>query len=248
MQQNTSIKISKKENKMLKELKQQVYEANMTLVKHGLVVLTWGNASAYDPTTGYVVIKPSGVDYSTMKAEDMVVVDLDGNIIEGNLNPSSDTPTHLLLYKHWKDRVHAIVHTHSTNATAWAQSLVPLPCYGTTHADCFYGSVPTTAILTAEAINSNYEYETGKAILATFAQLDPLAIPGVLVANHGPFCWGPSLKKALEAAVTLETIAEMGWKTRVINQQIQPINQYILDKHYYRKHGKNAYYGQKSQH
>lgn len=231
---------------MLEDLKKAVYETNMALVKHGLVVLTWGNASAYDEATGYMVIKPSGVDYDHMKPEDMVVVDLNGRIIEGKLNPSSDTPTHIELYKKWKHQVKAIIHTHSINATAWAQTLLPIPCYGTTHADVFYGSIKLSRILTADEINDGYEKSTGTVILEAFNDLDPLSSPGILVANHGPFVWGSSLKKALDAAITLEAVAEMAFKTVTINPRVQTINQYIKDKHYFRKHGKNAYYGQKT--
>ncbi|WP_391592126.1 L-ribulose-5-phosphate 4-epimerase [[Mycoplasma] cavipharyngis] len=232
---------------MLENLKKQVYETNMALVKHGLVVLTWGNASAYDDATGYVVIKPSGVSYDVMTPEDMVVVDLDGKIIEGTLNPSSDTPTHLALYRKWNQKIKAIIHTHSTNATAFAQAMKPIPCLGTTHADVFYGSVLVTRILTENEIANNYELNTAIVILETFANIDPLAIPAILVANHGPFCWGSNLKQALNTAVTLEAVAEMSWKTTLINPDIKPISQYIQDKHYFRKHGPNAYYGQKKQ-
>ncbi|UUD38145.1 L-ribulose-5-phosphate 4-epimerase AraD [Mycoplasmoides fastidiosum] len=230
----------------MEKLKQAVYDTNMALVHNGLVVLTWGNASAYDEATGYMVIKPSGVDYQTMRPEDMVVIDLDGNIIEGELNPSSDTPTHLELYRKWKGKVRAIIHTHSINGVAWAQSLQEIPCFGTTHADVFYGSVPITRILSQAEIEAGYEHNTATVILERFQDLDPLGVPGILVANHGPFCWGPNLKKALDTAITLEAVAEMAWKTKVINPQTPPITQYIQDKHYFRKHGANAYYGQKT--
>lgn len=231
---------------MLEELKKQVYDTNMALVKNGLVVLTWGNASAYDDATGYVVIKPSGVSYDKMQPSDMVVLDLDGKVIEGDLNPSSDTPTHLELYKHWKHEIKAIIHTHSINAVAWAQASKAIPCFGTTHADCFYGSVPITRKLSAEEINQHYELSTGHVILETFQNLEPTAIPGVLVANHGPFCWGKSLTKALESAITLEAVAEMALKTLIVNPNNPVIDKYIQDKHYFRKHGKDAYYGQKN--
>lgn len=230
---------------MLENLKQAVYDTNKKLVSAGLVVLTWGNASAYDPHTNYVVIKPSGIDYQTMKPSDMVVVDLDGNVIEGNLNPSSDTPTHLALYRKWKEKVQAIIHTHSIHATAWAQSLTPIPCYGTTHADLFYGSIPITRILSINELADGYELHTATVILEAMNDKNPLIIPGILVANHGPFCWGKNLVKAFDAAVTLETVAEMAYKTIVINPKVEIIKKYIQDKHYFRKHGENAYYGQK---
>lgn len=229
---------------MLDNLKKKVFEANLELVKQGLVIFTWGNVSAIDRKTNLVVIKPSGVDYATMKKEDMVVVDLDGNIVEGELNPSSDTPTHLELYRNFKD-VGAIVHTHSTWATSWAQSGRDIPAYGTTHADTFYGPIPCTRNLTEEEINNDYELNTGKVIVERFTDLDPIAIPGVLCRSHGPFAWGSDPTKAVYNAKVLEEVAKMAYNTEVLNNKIKEVDKYLLDKHYLRKHGKNAYYGQK---
>lgn len=230
---------------MLEELKQEVFETNLKLVKHGLVILTWGNASAISPDRKYVVIKPSGVDYATMRADQMVVVDMEGNIVEGSLRPSSDLPTHLELYRRF-DSVNAVIHTHSRYATAMAQAERPIPCYGTTHADHFYGSVPCTRPLTEEEIKEAYELNTGKVIAETFEQsgLDPLAVPGVLVNKHGPFAWGKTSAKALENAVVLDEVAHMALLTEQYAPHVQPAPQHLQDKHYFRKHGKNAYYGQ----
>ena len=227
---------------MLEELKKRVFEQNIALVKHGLVVLTWGNVSARDPKTGLVVIKPSGVPYSTMREEDMVVVDLDGNKVEGDLNPSSDLPTHLYLYREYPS-LGGIVHTHSTYATAFAQSGRDIPPYGTTHADAFYGAVPCSRELTDDEIADKYEWNTGKVIAETVT--DPDAIPAILVKNHGVFTWGASPEKAVENAVTLEEVARMAHLTESLNAVTPRIKQTLLDKHYLRKHGKNAYYGQK---
>ncbi len=227
---------------MLKELKEKVFEANLDLVKHGLVIFTWGNVSGYDPESKLVVIKPSGVDYNQLQPDDMVVVDLENNIIEGKLKPSSDTPTHTFLYKNFPG-IYGIVHTHSTYAVAWAQACKPIPVFGTTHADHFYGEIPCTRTLTREEVDTAYEHNTGKIIVEAFNELDPLAIPGVLVANHGPFAWGTDATKAVYNAVVLEQVAKMAFLTVGLGQT-QPIFQYILDKHYNRKHGKNAYYGQ----
>ncbi|MCR4563544.1 MAG: L-ribulose-5-phosphate 4-epimerase [Clostridiales bacterium] len=227
----------------LNELKERVFRQNLELVKQNLVVLTWGNVSAIDRESGLVVIKPSGVDYSAMTADDMVVVDLDGNRVEGRLNPSSDTPTHIELYKAFTD-IGGVVHTHSLNATSFAQAGKSITAYGTTHADCFYGDVPCARALTKYEIENEYERNTGKVIIETFKDLDYMAIPAVLVKNHGPFTWGKTPEKAVENAVTLEAVAEMAIKTAVINQTVQRVDQYLLDKHYFRKHGKNAYYGQ----
>lgn len=227
---------------MLEELKQRVFEQNLMLVKSGLVVLTWGNVSAIDREKGLVVIKPSGVSYETMKAEDMVVLDMDGNVVEGKYRPSSDTPTHLYLYKKFPN-VGGIVHTHSTNAVAWAQAGCSIPAYGTTHADAFYGDVPCARALKKEEIESAYELNTGKVIVETFEKLDYEAIPAVLVKNHGPFTWGKTCEKAVENAVTLEEVAKMARFTQQI-AKTERVDQYLLDKHYFRKHGKNAYYGQ----
>lgn len=230
---------------MLKKLKEEVLKANLDLVTYGLVLLTWGNVSAYDEETGYVVIKPSGVSYDTMTADDMVVVDLDGNRIEGTLNPSSDTPTHVELYKAFKG-VKAVVHTHSKWATSWAQANMDIPALGTTHADNFYGSIPCTRRMTDEEIGGAYERDTGSVIIQTFAErkIDPLQVSAVIVANHGPFSWGTSCTKAVENAVVMEYTAEMAYISTKLNPKTD-IQQTILDKHFLRKHGKNAYYGQK---
>ena len=226
---------------MLEELKKRVFEQNLALVKHGLVVLTWGNVSARDPESGLVVIKPSGVAYETMKAEDMVVVDMDGNTVEGKLRPSSDLPTHLCLYKTYSE-LGGIVHTHSTYATAFAQSGRDIPPYGTTHADAFYGSVPCARSLTDEEIGGSYEWNTGVVIAETVT--DVAAIPAVLVQNHGVFTWGKTPEKAVENAVTVEAVAKMALMTEALNSAVPTVGQALLDKHYFRKHGKNAYYGQ----
>lgn len=227
----------------MQELKERVFKANLDLVKHGLVVLTWGNVSGIDREKGLVAIKPSGVSYDTMTVDDIVVVDLDGNVVEGNLRPSSDTPTHLELYKAFPD-IGGVVHTHSINATSFAQSGKPIIAYGTTHADCFYGDIPCARALTKEEIESEYEKNTGNVIIETFKELDENAIPAVLIKNHGPFAWGKTPEKAVEAAVTLEAVAEMCLKTRQINPDVERVDGYLLDKHYLRKHGSNAYYGQ----
>lgn len=228
---------------MLEQLKKEVLDANLELVKRGLVLYTWGNASAIDRESGLVVIKPSGVDYDVMRAEDMVVVDLDGNIVEGNLRPSSDTPTHLELYKAFKE-VGGIVHTHSTWAVGWAQACQPIPCYGTTQADYFYGEVPCTRPLTEEETNTAYEKNTGLVIKEAFEGKNPIYVPGVLCANHGPFAWGKNAADAVYHAVVLEETAKMSAVTRIVNPQAKPAPQYVVDKHFLRKHGKNAYYGQ----
>lgn len=227
---------------MLENLKKRVFEENIALVKHGLVVLTWGNVSAKDEESGLVVIKPSGVPYDKMKVEDMVVVDLDGNRVEGELNPSSDLPTHLYLYKKYPS-LGGIVHTHSTYATAFAQSGREITPYGTTHADAFYGAVPCSRELSDEEIRDEYEWNTGKVIAETVT--DPDAIPAILVKNHGVFTWGATPEKAVENAVTLEEVAKMAQITESLNRATPRIKQTLLDKHYLRKHGKNAYYGQK---
>ncbi len=229
---------------MLEELKLEVFKANMELVKQKLVIYTWGNVSGIDRNKGQVVIKPSGVSYDTMKPEDMVIVDLDGNIIEGKLRPSSDTATHIALYIAFPD-IGGIVHTHSTFAVAWAQACKPIPALGTTHADHFYGEIPCTRILSKNEIENAYEKETGKVIVETFAKINPEHMPAVLVGNHGPFTWGTTPDKAVYNAVVLEEVAKMAYITYGLGNS-KPINQYILDKHFNRKHGKNAYYGQKS--
>lgn len=230
---------------MLENLKQEVLKANLDLFKYGLVLLTWGNVSAYDEQTGLVVIKPSGVSYETMTTDDMVVVDLDCNRVEGTLNPSSDTPTHVELYKAFKG-VKAVVHTHSKWATIWAQANKDIPALGTTHADNFYGGIPCTRRMTEAEINGAYEKETGSVIIHTFNQrnIDPLQVSAVAVANHGPFSWGTSCAKAVENAVVMEYVAEMAYITTVLTPNAD-IQQTLLDKHFLRKHGKDAYYGQK---
>lgn len=227
---------------MLEELKKRVFEQNISLVKHGVVVLTWGNVSAKDEETGLVVIKPSGVPYNTMRVEDMVVIDLDGNVVEGNYRPSSDLPTHLYLYKKYPT-LGGIVHTHSTYATAFAQSGRDIIAYGTTHADAFYGNVPCSRELTDEEINGDYEQNTGKVIAEAVTDVE--AIPAMLVKNHGVFTWGSTPEKAVENAITLEEVAKMALLTEQLNSETPRIKQPLLDKHYFRKHGKNAYYGQK---
>ena len=231
---------------MLEKLKQEVYEANLELVKQGLVIYTWGNVSGIDREKGLVVIKPSGVSYEQMKASDMVVVSLEtGEVVEGNLNPSSDTPTHLEIYRKFKD-VLGIVHTHSLNAVAFAQAGLPIKALGTTHADYFYGDIPCTRELKKEEVENDYELNTGKVIVETFNNLKQkiLDIPGVLVKNHGPFAFGKSPKEAVYHAKVMEVIAEMNLKTLLLNKNAS-LAKYILDKHYLRKHGPKAYYGQK---
>ena len=226
---------------MLENLKKRVYEQNIALVKHGLVVLTWGNVSARDEQTGLIVIKPSGVSYDVMSPEDMVVVDIDGNVVEGGYRPSSDLPTHLYLYKQYAS-LGGIVHTHSTYATAFAQSGREITAYGTTHADAFYGNVPLSRELTDAEIDEAYEWNTGKVISEAVTDAD--AIPAILVKNHGVFTWGKTPEKAVENAVTLEAVAKMALLTEQLGGDVPRIRQHLLDKHYFRKHGKNAYYGQ----
>ena len=229
---------------MLEELKQRVFEQNIALNKHGLVVLTWGNVSGKDSDTGLIVIKPSGIPYDTMKAEDMVVVDADGNAVEGEYRPSSDLPTHLYLYKQHPS-LGGIVHTHSTYATAFAQSGREIVAYGTTHADAFYGNVPCSRELTEDEIANAYEWNTGKVICETVTDFN--ATPSALVKNHGVFTWGKTPEAAVEIAVTLEEVAKMAHITEALNPTAQKIKQALLDKHYFRKHGKDAYYGQKQE-
>lgn len=227
----------------MKTLQEQVLEANLALVRHGLVLGTWGNASAIDRARGIVVIKPSGVPYESMRAEQMVAVDLDGKIVDGSLRPSSDAPTHLALYQAFGD-IGGVTHTHSHYATCWAQACRPIPCLGTTHADYFYGEVPVTDVLTPGEIEDHYERNTGSAIVRRFAKLDPLQYPGALVANHGPFTWGATLELAVENAVVLEEVARMALHTLTIAPGQPAIGQRLLDKHFLRKHGSDAYYGQ----
>jgi len=231
---------------MLEDLKREVLKANLDLVRYGLVLLTWGNVSAYDEQTGLAVIKPSGVSYETMTADDMVVVDLEGSRVEGALKPSSDTPTHVEIYKAFKG-VKAVAHTHSKWATSWAQANRDIPALGTTHADNFYGCIPCTRRMTEAEISGAYEKETGSVIIETFRQrgIDPLQVGAVIVANHGPFTWGESCAKAVENAVVLEYAAEMAYITTSLMPDAD-IQQALLDRHFFRKHGSNAYYGQKS--
>jgi len=229
---------------MLEELKKSVLEANLELSKKGLITYTWGNVSGIDRGKNLVVIKPSGVPYEELKLEDLVVVDLEGNVLEGSLNPSSDTPTHLVIYKNFKE-VGGIVHTHSRWATLWAQSGRGIPALGTTHADYFYGEVPCTRKMTSMEIQGEYEKETGNVILETFKGINPIYVPGVLVNNHGPFTWGKDAFEAVHNAVVLEEVAMMAFHTCSLNPGIKPISQVLLDKHFLRKHGANAYYGQK---
>ena len=229
---------------MLKKLKKAVCEANLLLPEYKLVTFTWGNVSGIDREQGLMVIKPSGVPYETMGPEDMVVVDLDGSVVEGKWKPSSDTATHLELYKAFPD-CGGIVHTHSRWAATFAQAGREIPAMGTTHADDFYGAIPCTRPMTDEEINGEYEKETGKVIVETFRELDPAAVPGVLVCSHGPFVWGSDPLKAVHNAVVLEEVAFMAWHAMVLNPELGPMQKALLDRHYLRKHGKNAYYGQK---
>ena len=231
---------------MLEKLKIQVYEANMELPRRGLVTYTWGNVSGIDREKGLFVIKPSGVDYDKLRPEDMVVMDLDGNQVEGTMNPSSDTATHLELYKAFAS-VGGIVHTHSPMATAWAQAGRAIPCYGTTHADYFYGEIPCARNLTPEEIEAGYEKNTGLVIAEAFTGLNPLHVPGVLCKNHGPFTWGKDAAQAVHNAVVLEEVARMNLYTEMLNPKAEPAPQCMQDKHFMRKHGPGAYYGQKTE-
>ena len=240
---------------MLEALKEKVWKANLDLVKHGLVIFTWGNVSAIDRESGLVVIKPSGVDYDTMKPSDMVVVDLDGKVVEGELNPSSDTPTHLVLYRAFPN-VGGVVHTHSTYATAWAQAGVDIPNIGTTHADYFHDDIPCTRNMRKSEVFGEYEKETGNVIVERFKGMNPDDTPAVLVRNHGPFAWGKDADNAVHNAVVLEQVAKMAsisvdlstsekLKTSYIPGFGPKMNKLLIEKHYSRKHGPNAYYGQK---
>lgn len=227
---------------MLERLKEEVFKANLELVKHGLVIFTWGNVSGIDREKGLVVIKPSGVDYDVMKATDMVVVDLDGNVVEGDLRPSSDTPTHLVLYKAFPE-IGGVVHTHSTYATAWAQAGIDLPNIGTTHADYFHNAIPCTADMTADEVKGDYELETGNVIVKRFEGINPMHTPGVLVKNHGPFAWGKNPHDAVHNAVVMEQVAKMASIAYTVNPSLT-MNPLLVEKHFNRKHGPGAYYGQ----
>lgn len=227
---------------MLKEMKETVCQANLDLVRHGLVIFTWGNVSGIDRDKGLVVIKPSGVPYDELKADDMVVLDLEGKRAEGRMKPSSDAPTHLYLYR-GMEGLGGIVHTHSEWATSWAQARRPIPAYGTTHADYFYGEIPCTRPLTEKEVREDYEYNTGVVILETFRGLDPMALPGVLVGQHGPFAWGKDPLEAVHNARVMDEVAKMAYRNEALGNT-KPIDPYLLDKHYLRKHGKDAYYGQ----
>lgn len=231
---------------MLEELKERVYKANMMLPKYNLVTFTWGNASEIDREKGIFAIKPSGVDYDKLTPDDMVLMDLEGNKVEGRYNPSSDTPTHLEIYRAFMT-VGGVVHTHSSYATSWAQSGRSIPCYGTTHADYFYGEIPCLRCLTKEEIDKAYETNTGLLITGEFMSrgLDPEAVPGVLCKNHGPFTWGKDANEAVHNAAVLEEVAKMAYRCELINPIVKPAPQELQDKHYFRKHGADAYYGQK---
>lgn len=230
---------------MYEELRKAVCDANIELQKQQLVIYSWGNVSGIDRSAGIVAIKPSGLTYDELTADKVVLLDLDGNVIEGDLNPSSDTPTHLELYGNF-EAIGGICHTHSLSATMWAQSCKEIPCFGTTHADYFYGSIPVTEVMKPDEIQNDYEANTGKAIVRRFSEIDPMKIPAVLVANHGPFTWGRTPAEAVEANVVLEQIATMALGTITINPKQGPIAEELLDKHYLRKHGKEAYYGQQN--
>ena len=225
-------------------LKAECYEANLLLPEHRLIDLTFGNVSVGDRSRGVFAIKPSGVDYATLTPNEIVVLDFDGNPVEGDLRPSSDTPTHRRLFLAFPE-IRAVVHTHSRHAVAWAQAGRPIPCLGTTHADYFHGEVPVTRPMTPAEIEAAYEWETGNVIVERFAALDPLRVPAVLVHGHGPFTWGPGGKRAVENALALEIVAEMAWKTLQLNPQAPPLPAALLNKHFLRKHGPGAYYGQR---
>ncbi len=229
---------------MLELLKNKVLEANLALLRYDLVTFTWGNVSGIDREKGLVVIKPSGVEYAVMTADDMVIVDLEGNVVEGKWKPSSDTPTHLELYKAFPN-IGGVVHTHSRHATSWAQAGRGIPAYGTTHGDYFYGEIPCTRKMTPQEISGEYEKETGSVIIETFKDKSPDDIPAVLVNSHGPFAWGIDPDNAVHNAVVLEELAFMAFNTEAINPNVSVMQKELLDKHYLRKHGKNAYYGQK---
>lgn len=238
--------ISFKDSNRIMQLKEDVFQANLELVKQGLVIYTWGNVSGFDRELGMIAIKPSGVDYRVMKADDMVLMDPDGNIIESRFKPSSDAPTHLAIYKEY-DTINSVVHTHSEWATSWAQAGKSIPCYGTTHADYFYGDIPCSRELTDFEITEHYEKNTGLVIIETLKlwNKQALEMPGMIVCNHGPFSWGKTPDQAVHNAKVMEEVAKMAYRAEKINDQIKPIKQILLDKHYLRKHGANAYYGQK---
>jgi len=229
---------------MLEQLKQEVLDANLLLPKMGMVVFTWGNVSAIDREKGIIAIKPSGVDYDQLKLEDIVLVDLEGHVVEGHYKPSSDTSTHIVLYKAFPE-IKGVVHTHSRWATIFAQAKRPIPAYGTTHADYYYGEIPCTRLMTDREIEGDYELNTGHVIVETFKGIDPNFVKGLLVASHGPFAWGTSAVDAVHQAVVMEEVAMMAWHVQMINPEINPMQQSLLNKHFLRKHGKNAYYGQK---
>ena len=227
----------------LKDLKEKVLEANIQLVDYGLVTLTWGNVSAIDRSEGIVVIKPSGISYDNMKADDMVVIDMKGKTVEGKFRPSSDTPTHLELYKAFPS-IGGITHTHSVYATMFAQAHKEIPCFGTTHADHFYGSIPLARELSEEEVKEAYEKYAGTAIIERFRDIDPMSVPGVLLASHAPFAWGKDASESVKNSLILERVAEMAFGTLQLKNDSESIKKYIMDKHYNRKHGPNAYYGQ----
>jgi L-ribulose-5-phosphate 4-epimerase len=229
---------------MYEQLREAVCDANIELQRRNLIIYSFGNVSGIDHETGVVAIKPSGVMYDELTPDKIVLLDLKGKIVEGTLRPSSDTPTHLELYRHFKG-IGAVCHTHSVAATSWAQSCTEIPCFGTTHADYFYGPIPVTADLTAAEIGDDYELNTGRAIVRRFNKMDPMSVPAVLVANHGPFTWGKNPASAVEIMVALEQIAEMALQTKMINPKQNQISKTLLDKHFLRKHGKGAYYGQR---
>lgn len=233
-------------SKTIEEMRQRVCVANKILPAHGLVKFTWGNVSEVCRELERIVIKPSGVDYEELTPENMVVTDLDGRVVEGQLNPSSDLATHVALYQAWEE-IESVVHTHSTEAVGWAQAGRDIPFYGTTHADYFYGAIPCARSLTADEVEFAYERKTGSVIIETFAErgLNPVAVPGIVVRNHGPFTWGKTPEQAVYHAVVLEEVAKMNRFTEQINPRVEPAPSYIMDKHYLRKHGPNAYYGQR---
>ncbi|SSI76321.1 L-ribulose-5-phosphate 4-epimerase UlaF [Klebsiella pneumoniae] len=228
----------------MQQLKQQVFEANMDLPRYGLVTFTWGNVSAIDRQRGLVVIKPSGIAYESMTVDDMSVVDLQGHVVEGRWRPSSDTATHLALYRRYPD-LGGVVHTHSTHATAWAQAGLAIPALGTTHADYFFGDIPCTRALSAQEVDEAYELNTGQVIIEALGEANPLHTPGIVVYQHGPFAWGKDAHEAVHNAVVMEEVARMAWIARGINPQLQPIDSWLMNKHFQRKHGPNVYYGQK---